>query len=690
MSDTALDLILEIGCEEIPHDLLEEGCAQLQLVLSEFLEKERLAAGSPEAYATPRRLTAIVHGIPAAQPTVKETVTGPPESVARDADGKYTRAAEGFAHKQGVTLQDLITVETKRGPYLAARKTLPGRPAKAVLSETLPEVLANIHWAKAMRWGTGVGPFARPVRWICAVLGGNTVEFEFSGVKSGNESRGHRFMSPQPFTVSSPEDYLKKVKAAKVVLSPADRQARIREQLAECAKKAGGHPVPDGELVSITAAKTEWPVAVMGRFDEDYLELPREVLTTSMREHQDDFAVEDEGGRLLPVFINFADNEATDPEVVAHGNLRVLRARLEDARFFFREDRKRRLADYAPRLDSFLFQKELGSMGDKARRVTALARELAPGLGADPDATARAAALCKCDLVTNMVYEFPELQGIMGRTYALADGEPKAVATAIEEHYLPLSAMGDLPATPEGRAVAVADKLDTLCGIFGVGMVPSGSQDPYALRRAGAGVVRMLAEAPTGINLYTVPDLATKQFENRFSGDLTEVAEKVAWFLVDRLIFALEQEGLRPDVVLATVNADLSDVHDTAERARALNALTGEAGFDNLMTGCKRIARIIPDGFTAVPVSPGHLTESAERELWNAFEKAEDTIGDRSLPAAERLAALAGLRPQIDRYFDDVLVMDKDEAVRNHRLSMLSRIRDVFGRFADFSAVVVD
>jgi glycyl-tRNA synthetase beta chain len=473
------------------------------------------------------------------------------------------------------------------------------------------------------------------------------------------------------------------------MLSEADRVAAIETQLAEQGQPAGGRVVDDPELVLTTARKTEWPTAVPGTFDAKYLELPREVLITSMREHQDDFAVEGKDGRLLPAFVNFADNVAPNMGVVARGNERVLRARLEDARFFYTEDRKRPLADYAERLGSFLFQKDLGSMADKVKRVTALARDLAPGLDADPGLAARAAELCKCDLVTDMVYEFPELQGVMGRIYALASDEPPEVAEAIEDHYRPRFAGDDLPRSAVGTAVAIADKLDTLVGIFGVGLIPSGSQDPYALRRAGLGVVQMLAAGPTGVNLNSALKQAIAACQEQPSAESWSALE---FFILDRMDFLLREEKLRYDVVDAALNADagIGDVHDAVERARALDALRRSDGFDDLMVSFRRVVKIIPDGFDPQPVSPERLAEGPERALWDAYAKARDAIRDKNLPAAERLAAMASLRPTVDAFFDEVLVMDPDEQVRTARLSLLAEIRTTFGTFADFAQVVVD
>ncbi|MDH4229390.1 MAG: glycine--tRNA ligase subunit beta [Nitrospirota bacterium] len=687
-----LDLLLEIGCEEIPHDLLTDGIAGLRDGLRQALVQNRLTPTSVEAFGTPRRLVVVVRGLPARQPTVEETVTGPPESAARDASGTFTRAAEGFAAKLGVPTASLFTTHTERGPYIAATRRLPGRPARAVLPELLPGVLTALHWAKTMRWADGRGPFVRPVRWICAVLGGKAVRFEFAGTRASNQTRGHRFMGPKkPFGVNGPDDYLAKIRAACVLVDPEERRQRIREQLGQAAATLGGKVIADETLVTVTAAKSEWPVAVPGRFESKYLEVPREVLITSMREHQDDFAIEDAAGNLLPAFVAFADNQAVDLSVVAHGNQRVLRARLEDARFFFTEDKKRPLAEYAPRLERLMFQKELGSVADKVQRIRALATRLAPALGANPQHAARAAELAKCDLVTGMVYEFPELQGTMGRVYALNSGEPQAVAAAIGDHYRPRFSGDTPPTTPEGRAVALADKLDTICAIFAIGKVPSGSQDPYALRRAGLGIMQILAEQPTAVNLTETVSATVALLTIRIPGG-ESLADRVEIFLRDRLAHQLGEEGLRYDVVAACLAPGIADVHDARQRAHALDGLrrSEPAEFDNLMTSFRRVIKIIPVGFTPAPVAADRLANGPEQALWGAFATHRERIGDKTTSATDRLAVMAALRPHVDAFFDAVLVMDPDENVRDNRLSMLASIGEAFGAFADFSLIVVD
>jgi glycyl-tRNA synthetase beta chain len=675
------DLILEIGCEEIPHDLLDAGINGLNKLMGERLDAARLSGCSVAAHGTPRRLTVIVRDLPANQPDVEVTAKGPSAKVAIDADGNPTRAGEGFARGQKVSFADLTVVDG----YMSYTRLEKGRTTAEVLAELIPTALGDLHWAKAMRWGHGNGPFVRPIKWICAVLDGQTVPFEFVGVQSGNTSRGHRFMAPDAFTVSSADDYLQQLAAAKVVLSVEDRVARISDQVAAEAAKAGGLPELDHDLIRNTALKTEWPVAVLGSFDADYLKLPKEVLLTSMKEHQDDFGVV-KNGDLMAHFVAVADNEATDMQVVSKGNERVLRARLEDARFFYNEDQKQSLADLLPRLDSFMFQKQLGSVAEKVARVTALTRTLAANLGANVNHAGRAAELCKADLVCNMVYEFPELQGIMGHAYAIADGEPAAAAQAIEEHYLPRFAGDDLPASPEGTALALADKIDTLAGIFGCGMIPSGSQDPYALRRAGLGVALMLSNAPTQVNLGAVVRQAVDQLADKIERDPAEVATQVHGFLGQRLGYGLAQGGMRADVVKATLAGNFDDAYDARLRAEALDNLARTDGFADLMIGFKRILKIIPNNFAPSSVNTGTLQAGAEADLWQAFIKAQSKMGTENA-ATERLAAMANMRPQIDAFFDSVMVMDEDATIRQNRLSMLSEIRDTFSAFADFSRV---
>lgn len=682
-----MELLLEIGCEELPHDLLNDGIKALHNGLTKALEAARLTPSSIEVHGSARRLVALVHGLPDRQPDVEGTARGPAEKVALDENGQPSRAGEGFARSRKVPFESLTFVDG----YLTHTYQEIGQPTAEVLTGLLPDVLKGMHWAKAMHWATDMGPFVRPVRWICALLDDQTVPFEFAGVTAGNESRGHRFLAPEPFVVPQASAYLDRLLTAKVMVKLDDRQDRIRTQLATQATALGGSPLQDDDLIADSAAKCEWPVVVGGHFDDHFLQLPPEVLTTSMRSHQDDFAIVDAGGKLLAGFMTVADNEATDPTVIAHGNERVLRARLDDARFFFEEDRKQSLEAFAPRLESFLFQKELGSVADRVARIVALSRSLAPSLNANPEQTARAATLCKNDLVCNMVYEFPELQGIMGRTYALADGEEATVAGAIEAHYLPRFAGDELPTTPEGRCLSIADKLDTLAGIFGVGKIPSGSQDPYGLRRQGLGVMRILAESDARLNLGQAVAEAVAQVAGCITRPVNEVTPEVVAFLGQRLGYHLEQQGAAIEAVNACLAAGFDDVKDTIARVQALDALRSTTGgdFAHLMTSFKRVMKIIPAGFSASDVAADKLVAGPEADLWAAFSQVEGQLDTRH-PANHRLATMAALRPQVDAFFDGVLVMDPDEDVKQLRLSMLARIRDGFARFADFSRITTD
>jgi len=666
--------------------MLEAVIVGLENLLTERLQAARLDPASIEVDGTPRRLTAIVRGLPAAQSDIEVAAKGPSTKVAMDAEGNPTRAGEGFARGQKASFADLIVVDG----YMVYKRQEKGQPSADVLATLLPQVLDDLHWAKSMRWGNNEGPFVRPIKWICAVAGGAVVPFEFAKVRAANQSFGHRFMAPDGFTVTSLDDYLSQLKNAKVVLRRADRIASITKQVTAEATKAGCLPEQDDDLIRVTALKTEWPVAVLGSFDDIYLKLPKEVLLTSMKEHQDDFGVVDprKNGELTNYFVAVADNQATDMVVVAKGNERVLRARLEDARFFYNEDQKQPLKGLLPRLDSVMFQKQLGSVGDKVRRVASLTRAVAEPLG-DVDNAVRAAELCKADLVSNMVGEFPELQGIMGHAYALADGEPAAAALAIEEHYLPRSAGDRLPQSPAGTAVALADKLDTLVAIFGVGLIPSGSQDPYALRRQGLGVMRMLLEQPK-IDLSQLVPQATAQLAEAIERDANEVSAEVLRFLGQRLQYLLTQDGMRQDIAAACVAAGaepaagFSNVADTYDRACALEALCEQDGFGDLMTSVKRIMKIIPKDFVAEAIDAGLLQDGPERDLWSAFDTLSQAF---SGSAPEQLEAMQALKPTVDAFFDAVLVNDPNEKIRTNRLSMLAAIREAFLRFADFSLV---
>ncbi len=685
----SLDFLLEIGTEEIPAGFLPPAEAALAALAREGLAAARIGFGALRAFATPRRLVLHVTGVAPGQADAVEEKVGPPASAAFDQDGKPTKAAEGFARTNGVAVADLIRLETPKGVYLAARREVLGRPTGEVLAALAPQWLARLPFRKSMRWGSLETAFARPVHWLVALLGAEVVPFAFAGIESGRASRGHRFHAPAPFDAQDPADYFRRLRAAEVVLDPAERRAEIARQVAAAAAAVGGAAIPDEELLDTVTYLVEQPVAVTGTFEPRYLELPPELLILTMKTHQKYFAVVDAGGKLLNHFVTISNTRARDLAVVARGNERVLRARLADARFFFEEDQKKTLAEHAEGLKTVVFQAKLGTSHEKVERFRALAGRLAERLCPDRAAAVeRIATLCKADLVSLMVGEFPELQGVMGREYARRAGEDPAVARGIQEHYWPAQAGGPLPSSPEGQAVSLADKLDTLVGCFGVGLIPTGTADPYALRRQTLGVLRILDEQGYRLGLGELVDGALAGLGPKLTRPAEEVRREVLTFFRGRLEGLFTGSGLSADLVLAALDAGSDDVVDARARARALEDARRAGTLAPLAETFKRVANILKNQAPGAP-DPAALTEPAEGELWRVYQGVHGAMGDaaRRGAYAEFLGEAARLKAAVDAFFDAVLVMAEDPRVRAARLALLGAVAGLFRGVADFTRI---
>jgi len=552
---SAKELFLEIGTEEIPAGFIPRALAEMEAMISRELTNARLCFGMVQTLATPRRLALVVRDIPSLQPDAEITATGPSVKAAYDADGKPTRAAEGFAKGQGVEVSELATVVTEKGEYLAVTKKVTGRPTHELLSEILPKLIADIPFKKSMRWGDLDVRFARPIHWIVALFDGIVVPFSFGAVESGTMSRGHRFMANTTFPVNSFAHYLEECERHFVIPDPEKRKEIIRRETHRVAKAAGGHLLPDEELLDQIVFLAEYPSAVHGTFSPEFLKVPKEVLITSMRSHQRYFSIVDDSGKLLPGFITINNTLTDDPSVVVKGNERVLRARLSDARFFFEEDQKVKLDDRVEALKKVVYQQKLGTSFEKMERFRALAQGLAERLNpAVVGQTARAAWLCKADLVSGMVGEFPEVQGIMGREYALLEGEEPAVAVAIAEHYLPIQAGGELPASDIGAFVSLADKLDTVCGCFSVGLIPTGAADPYALRRATIGIIATILDKGYRLSLPALIEQALDLLAAKLTRPKEQAAAEIGEFFRGRFVNLLANDH-PADVIEAAVSA---------------------------------------------------------------------------------------------------------------------------------------
>jgi glycyl-tRNA synthetase beta chain len=690
--------VFEIGFEEMPARFQPGLAAEFGRLLGEALGRAKIDFAAPVVGVTPRRLAAVFAEVGARQRREEEVVTGPPVRVAYGPDGSLTKAGSGFAKTQGVSESDLFKMTTEKGEYLAARKATGGVAALALLPGMCAAVLAGLSFPKKMRWGCGEVAFGRPIRWILAVYGADVVPFEYAGVPSGRLTHGHRVLGPGPFAVEGAGDYPAMIRdKGQIVLDPAARRAVIADGAAELARQAGGRMVASPALLEEVVGLVEYPVPALGRFDAKFLELPREVLLTSMETHQKCFGVEAADGKLLAHFLTTLGLSPTDMDVVRRGWERVLRARLEDAMFFWRADLAASLDGWLAKLDQVVFLGPLGSVGDKTKRVSALCGYLAgkvdPGL--TPDLT-RAGRICKADLVSQMVGEFAELQGIMGGIYARAKGESEAVSDAVAAHYLPLGPDSPLPGTLAGALVSIADKIDTLVGCFGLDMIPTGAADPYALRRQVLGVCRILIERGLRLGLSDLIATATANYAGcAFKLSPSEIAAKLTDFFAARLKAYFTGQGYETLAIEAAVGAGVDDVWSLASRLEALSAFSKMDDFGQAVLTFKRAANIIRKQAAGEDLSgafdPALLAEPAERRLHAKLsetgERFEQLWSVDDYPAL--FALLRELRPHVDAFFDKVMVMIEVPSLRRNRLLLLSSLVGRLSRLADFSALQV-
>ncbi|MDD2736485.1 MAG: glycine--tRNA ligase subunit beta [Desulfuromonadaceae bacterium] len=682
------ELFLEIGCEEIPAGFIPRATAEMKAIITKELAIARLSCSEIKTLATPRRLVLVVTGIPAVQPDAEITATGPSIKAAYDSEGKPTKAAEGFARSQGVDVAALQTVSTDKGEYLFVSKHEAGRPTYELLTEILPALVANIPFKKSMRWGTQDVRFARPIHWIVALFDGTIVPFSFGDIMSGKVSRGHRFMANTTFPVNNYAHYLEECERHFVIPDPEKRKEIIRLETHRVAVAAGGRLLPDEELLEQVSYLVEYPSVVHGTFSAEFLKVPKEVLITSMRSHQRYFSIVDGNGGLLPGFITINNTLTEDPSIVVKGNERVLRARLSDARFFFEEDQKVRLDDRVESLKKVVYQQKLGTSFEKMERFRSLAEGLAERLNPSAKSiTSRAAWLCKADLVSGLVGEFPEVQGIMGREYALLEGESAEVAHAIAEHYLPTQAGGELPASDCGSFVSIADKIDTICGCFGVGLIPTGAADPYALRRATIGIISIILDKGYRLSLPTLIYASLDLLSTKLSRPKEQVAGDVVEFFRARFINLLGN-SFSTDVVDAAIAAGFDDLVDVQSRIAALAAFKTHPDFEALTVAFKRVGNIIKEGVDT-PIDPALFQDDAESSLYQAIQTAKCSA-DALVASGAWLAALteiATLRGPVDHFFDNVMVMAEEPQIRTNRLALLTVIARMFGKIADFSRI---
>lgn len=681
-------LLLEIGTEEVPAHVMPGILSQLKENAAKTFEELRIEYKNIKTLGTPRRSALLVEGLAEQQADLSKENRGPAVNIAFDADGNPTKAAQGFARGQGVKPEELVT----KDGYVYAMVHEKGGQTVDLLGETLKGLVDGLNFPNNMHWADLDYKFIRPLRWLVALYGQDVIDFEVANVKSGRTSRGHRFLSEGDFEIANAEDYVEACRKASIIVDQNERCEMIRQQIAEVAAANGGQAEVNEDLLEEVLYLVEYPTALCGKFDEKYLALPAEAVITPMRDHQRYFPVLKDG-QLLPLFITIRNGGKEHLETVQHGNERVLRARLEDAQFFFDEDRKKTLEQHGEKLKTVVFQDGLGTIYDKALRLEVLAGYIADAIGAneqDKKDAVRAAKLAKADLVTGMVTEFTELQGVMGREYALLDGETKAVAQAIDEHYMPRFAGDSQPASVAGRIVSLADKIDTIVGTFSRGLIPTGSQDPFALRRQALGIVNMLKEAQYHISLSQLVAKAMELLKIADASQQAKLQNDVADFMKLRLKNVLADAGIRYDVVDA-VFVTVDDIYGVFLRAQAVNEAVKQDMEKTIQAFVRtgNIARKAEDVQAAVET--GLLAEQVEKDLCKAYEAASDKA-EKEIAAqdyAGAIATLSQLAAPIDAFFDGVMVMDKDEKIKNNRLGLLKLVDNLICQVADFSKIVL-
>ncbi|MCX5853895.1 MAG: glycine--tRNA ligase subunit beta [Deltaproteobacteria bacterium] len=686
------ELLLEIGTEEIPAAFLPKAIKDMDDIIRKEFSGRRIHHGDIKTMATPRRLCLCVADLSTRQEDQIVEKMGPAKNVAFDKDGNPSKAATGFARGQGLDVNELEMMTTEKGEYVCARKKITGEYTKTLLPNILVKFIGSIPFKKSMRWSNLDFRFARPIHWIVAIYGGETIPFNIENITSGNKSHGHRFMSPKPFVVKSFKEYLLKCRKNYVIVNPEERRKTILEEAQKVAEGVNGKIYFTDDLLETVTYLTEYPTAVCGSFDKEYLKIPKEVLTTSMISHQKYFPVVDEGGRLLPYFITINNTLARDPAIVARGNEKVIRARLADAKFFFEEDQKTSLDVHFEKLKQVVFHTQLGTSYEKIMQVRKLAQYIADQINPSLKETVdRTAVLAKADLETQMVCEFTELQGIMGREYALIAGEKPVVAKAIYEHYLPVAAGGTLPETDEGSIVSVADKIDTIVGFFGVNLVPTGTADPYALRRQALGIINIILNKQYPLQLGDLIDKSLAIMGDKLKRHPGEIRADILEFFKGRFENQLISQGHPYDVVDAVLATGVSDIVQSQKKIEAMEIFKSHADFEPLATAFKRVGNIIK-GFENGSIDPAKFDSDEEKQLFTSYlnisEQVINYIGRADYRSA--LLELARLRKSVDDFFEKVLVMAKDDAVRFNRLSLLKEISNLFHRIADFSKIVTD
>lgn len=685
------DYLLEIGTEEIPAKFMPGALIQMQELTERILDEKRIKYGEIETMGTPRRLALLIKDLRDKGEDLKEEVRGPAKRAAFDHSGIPTKAAQGFARSQGVAVENLLIRDTGSGEYVFAVREVMGRPTEEVLPEMALKLIDGLSFPKPMRWGEKEQRFARPIRWLVSIMDDRIIPFELAGLQAGRMSRGHRFLGRESFPVSTPLSYKEQLQENYVMVDHKLRKDICWKQIQEAAGSVNGVVEPDEELLDEVTQLLEWPTALVGSFEKGYLEIPEEVVITPMREHQRYFPLRDKSGKLLNMFITIRNGNKEYLDIVRAGNEKVLRARLADARFFWEEDKKQKLEDYLPRLEKIVFQESLGTVAQKIQRIRANVEYLCDVLKPGPEVvkdSGRAALLAKADLVTGMVYEFPELQGIMGNYYALLSGETQEVAQAIVEHYQPRFSGDQVPESLAGALVSIADKLDTISGCFAIGIEPTGSQDPYALRRQAMGICLIITVHGLNVDLSAAVSKALDNYKGILAEDALEQAalDKIMEFFRARLKNILIDEGHRYDVVDAVLDTNINNLPAVLKRAQALSAMKNTPEFQELQKAFTRANNLAKKAVAAV-IEPAAFVDETEKALFEALIRAEHSLKalleKHDFTAA--LVELSNLAEPINAFFNAVMVMAEDEKVRNNRLGLLVKVVDLTRTVGDLS-----
>ena len=689
------DLLVEIGAEEIPAGYIVPALGAFRESLLAALVKARINHGAAKVYGTPRRLAVIIDQVADTQTAKTSTIMGPPARVGYDKDGNPTIAAEKFAEKAGVSLAEVTTTTTDKGDYLTAVIEEPCLSASDILAEALPGIVLNLPFPKRMRWGSLSISFARPIISLTALLGETVIPFTVGDITASNEVFGHFFMHPGKFPVASPKDYLELLRSKGVIADIEERKALLIQEIEKTAAAHDSHILKDDELVDIVTNLVEYPYPVVGKFDEAFLEVPDEALITAMREHQKYFALTDANGALKPCFIAVNNTRATDMDVVAAGHGKVIRARLADAQFFYKVDLESTLDDFAEKLKKVTFQASLGSMYEKRRRLEVLGKYLTGVVYPDGNDTlldnvVRAAQICKADLVSQMVIEFTKLQGVIGRVYAEKAGENIEVSTAIEHHYRPVHAGAQLPASETGKLLALADKMDSICGCFSIDLIPTGASDPYALRRQSIGIVQIMLEAGFTFSLKALVEKGVSLYVDD-ADKAAAVTDQVLSFIKGRMGNMLVDQGHSRESVNSALAVSFDNVPDCLLRIRALDAMRREPDFEPLSIAFKRVVNILKKAGVqeGITVDEALFEGESEKALYSACQAVGEQV--KAFTAAgdyeKALKEIATLRPFVDRFFEEVMVMVDDEAVKQNRMGLLCAVAALFQNIADFTLI---